>query len=304
MFFLLIKRAIVKFVAQKSTRCKYLRISIGNSADPAANMGTETTSYRSPKRKRDALEPEDHSPPASPTSTISITSFPEARLREEEELGRYSPRTAVAGRLRDLAIQEASTNADVPYSISIAHCSSSELAADHAAISGKIEKPQIQMTTNGTSVRVDEQNIQNSPGPTTGHARHLSDQSSRNTKKIANAISRNKSKGVSPTKSRRKKSPPPSDNAITNSLTWSDSEITGHNPVDPSDDGYGINGIGFKPTAAAAWARSQKRQKQVTEWKNREAKEARERRRERREGVSQTNEIGGTSQKKVKFDLG
>jgi hypothetical protein len=65
-------------------------------------------------------------------------------------------------------------------------------------------------------------------------------------------------------------------------LAWSDSEITGHNPTDPDDDGYGINGIGFKPTAAIAWARSQKRKKQVAEWKSREAREARERRRERR----------------------
>jgi hypothetical protein len=34
--------------------------------------------------------------------------------------------------------------------------------------------------------------------------------------------------------------------------------------------GYGINGIGFKPTASIAWERSQKRQKQVAEWKNRD----------------------------------
>jgi hypothetical protein len=89
-------------------------------------------------------------------------------------------------------------------------------------------------------------------------------------------------------------------------LTWSDSEITGHIPTDPDDDGYGINGIGFKPTAAIAWSRSQKRQKQVAEWKSREAQEARERRRERRVGndLDKLRTVqSGSIQKKVKFDV-
>jgi hypothetical protein len=103
-----------------------------------------------------------------------------------------------------------------------------------------------------------------------------------------------------------RKSPPPPGEAGEDLLTWSDSEITGHNPNDPDDDGYGINGIGFKPTAALAWARSQKRQKQVTDWKSREAREARERRRERRDGNDldklRTVQSGGIN-KRVKFDV-
>jgi len=63
---------------------------------------------------------------------------------------------------------------------------------------------------------------------------------------------------------------------------WHDSEITGHDPDDPSDDLYGINGIGFRPTAAVAWSRSQQRKKQLAEYKNREAREARQQRSERR----------------------
>ncbi|KIW33111.1 uncharacterized protein PV07_04603 [Cladophialophora immunda] len=63
---------------------------------------------------------------------------------------------------------------------------------------------------------------------------------------------------------------------------WQDSEITGHDPSDPSDDGYGINGIGFKPSAAVAWSRSQRRKQQLSDYKNREAREARQQRSERR----------------------
>lgn len=50
------------------------------------------------------------------------------------------------------------------------------------------------------------------------------------------------------------------------------------------DDGTGINGIGFRPTATQAALRSQKRRKQVEEWRKREEKEDRERRREKRKG--------------------
>jgi hypothetical protein len=76
-------------------------------------------------------------------------------------------------------------------------------------------------------------------------------------------------------------SPPPPPSA----LTWQDSEITGHlaDPTnDPDDDGTGLNGIGFKPTPAMAYARSQKRRQQLNEWKLRETREARAKRSERR----------------------
>jgi hypothetical protein len=84
----------------------------------------------------------------------------------------------------------------------------------------------------------------------------------------------------------RSPSPPPS------ALTWHDSEITGHlaNPsTDPDDDGTGMNGIGFKPTPAMAYARSQKRRQQLNDWKARETREARAKRHDRRRrGVGST----------------
>lgn len=67
-----------------------------------------------------------------------------------------------------------------------------------------------------------------------------------------------------------------------NDLYWSDAEITGHDPDDPMDDGYGINGIGFRPTAGQAHQRSQRRKQQLAEYRSRENKEARQRRIERR----------------------
>lgn len=101
-------------------------------------------------------------------------------------------------------------------------------------------------------------------------------------------------------------SPPLTSSTTEDPFTWHDDEITGHNPTDPSDDGYGINGIGFKPTAAIAWARTEKRRRQVADWKNREARDARERRREKREGVDMDKMRSvrtGAVQKKVKFDV-
>ncbi|KAH7393994.1 hypothetical protein DE146DRAFT_114202 [Phaeosphaeria sp. MPI-PUGE-AT-0046c] len=78
-----------------------------------------------------------------------------------------------------------------------------------------------------------------------------------------------------------KRSPSPSLSA----LTWHDSEITGHlaDPsTDPDDDGTGLNGVGFRPTPAIAYARSQKRRQQLNEWKARETREARAKRHDRR----------------------
>ncbi|KAI1186776.1 hypothetical protein F5B17DRAFT_347910 [Nemania serpens] len=65
-------------------------------------------------------------------------------------------------------------------------------------------------------------------------------------------------------------------------LTWREDEITVYDPEDKDDDGTGINGIGFKPTAAIAYHRTQKRRQQLAEYKKREESEARARRNQRR----------------------
>lgn len=71
---------------------------------------------------------------------------------------------------------------------------------------------------------------------------------------------------------------------IRAALTWHDDEITVYDPDDEDDDGVGINGIGFKPTPAIAYARTMKKRQQLAEYKKREEREARARRSHRRRG--------------------
>lgn len=71
---------------------------------------------------------------------------------------------------------------------------------------------------------------------------------------------------------------------IRAALTWHDDEITVYDPNDEDDDGVGINGIGFKPTPAIAYARTMKKRQQLAEYRKREEREARARRSHRRRG--------------------
>lgn len=92
-------------------------------------------------------------------------------------------------------------------------------------------------------------------------------------------------------------------------LWWKETEITGHDPKDPSDDGYGINGVGFLPTPAIANARAERRKRQILDWRNREAKEARQKRSDRRRRRDMANEglgslgsgLTGREVRKVRF---
>ncbi|KAF2400089.1 hypothetical protein EJ06DRAFT_557150 [Trichodelitschia bisporula] len=102
---------------------------------------------------------------------------------------------------------------------------------------------------------------------------------------------------TSPSAHRPKSPPLPSSTGEmdASALAWQDEEITGHLAQDPDDDGYGLNGIGFKPTPAMAYSRLQKRREQILAWKSREAREARQRRAElrRRGGVGKMAVGGG-----------
>lgn len=95
---------------------------------------------------------------------------------------------------------------------------------------------------------------------------------------------------------------------IRAALTWHEDEITVYDPDDEDDDGVGINGIGFKPTPAIAYARTMKRKQQLAEYKKREEREARARRSSRRRGSPdrapkmQRRESAGTeNSRKVRF---
>ncbi|KAF4308043.1 hypothetical protein GTA08_BOTSDO04407 [Botryosphaeria dothidea] len=87
-------------------------------------------------------------------------------------------------------------------------------------------------------------------------------------------------------------------------LTWQDSEITGHEiDRDHDDDGYGINGIGFRPTHQVAQHRALKRRQQILEWRARQAREDRQKRSERRRLAAAASEgkIGETPKRVVRF---
>lgn len=86
------------------------------------------------------------------------------------------------------------------------------------------------------------------------------------------------------------------------SLTWHEDEITVYDPEDKDDDGTGINGIGFKPTPAIAYARTMKRRQQLAEYKKREEREARARRSSRRRGSPERPKLERKpSVRKVRF---
>ncbi|KAI9728347.1 MAG: hypothetical protein M1828_003747 [Chrysothrix sp. TS-e1954] len=79
---------------------------------------------------------------------------------------------------------------------------------------------------------------------------------------------------------RRSKSPPLA--STPSSLAWDASEITGHLLDDPDDDGTGLNGVGFRPTALEAQRREARRKEQVERWRRTVTAEERRRRGERR----------------------
>ncbi|PWY87924.1 hypothetical protein BO94DRAFT_516226 [Aspergillus sclerotioniger CBS 115572] len=263
-----------------------------------------TMPFESPKRKRASSEESDYcSPSASPTSCVSIPNLQETRVREAEEWGRYSPRAVVASRLGQLAIRgDQFSTSPVPYGADPS-LQLGDWPATYDELHGTRDIPGTNPSMEGSP----------SPAGFTEFAKGIqpcdSDKSaSTSPSKKRSTPSPRKKRIPSITSKMRsvRSSPPLISNTAEDPLTWHDSEITGHNPTDPTDDGYGMNGIGFKPTAAMAWARSQRRQKQVAEWKNREAREARERRRERRDGADfdKIRTIqSGAIQKKVKFDV-
>ncbi|KAJ5551148.1 hypothetical protein N7461_005846 [Penicillium sp. DV-2018c] len=266
---------------------------------------TDLPSSFSPKRKREPSESDCYSPSESPTSTISVASFQDIPLRDEDGQESSSPRAAVAGRFGELAIR-GDLFSDSAVSSGDSQRGSVTLSAQEICDSD-IHRPEnmseaLPATSSESS---DRQAVGCEPPATKGPS--VSFPTSPAKRKTA-TFSRKQSNSPSPSKRKQRLSPPlahtPSEE---DPLVWHDSEITGHNPTDPADDGYGINGVGFKPTAAIAWERSQKRQKQVAEWKNREAREAREKRRERRREGAEVDKLRGIHQgavqKRVKFEF-
>ncbi|KAJ5094445.1 hypothetical protein N7456_010306 [Penicillium angulare] len=261
----------------------------------------------SPKRKREPSESDYYSPSTSPVSTVSLASLQEVRFREEE-VGRHSPRAAVAGRFGELAIRgERRTSLGLANEHNITRGPTTPPPPQVLYTPEDLEAgPGIWLGNNGERQQVLDHQSQSDVA--SQHAMNDTYETPVASPNGGSAIPRKQLHPVSPSKNRKQRlSPPLGESSNEDPFTWHDDEITGHDPSDPTDDGYGINGVGFKPTAAMAWARSQKRQKQVAEWKTREAREAREKRRERRNERDALNRLHaiqqGSIQKRVKFDV-
>ncbi|KAF2466846.1 uncharacterized protein BDR25DRAFT_345419 [Lindgomyces ingoldianus] len=252
--------------------------------------------YPSPKRKRDP-------PPFVPllNTTPRPTSTPPSSSPMPS--GADSPRTAVADQLRDMTIHHAIPMAPLTptddivrkkLKLEVAREDSRTSLEDFRGLDVGVDEKERGLYITDTWVTGKDYTSESSEKqsqepriwsdlmgfakPTTfasSSATTLKPQSS-----ISNQFS--KSKNRSSQGRPRKKSPSPQ----SASLTWQDSEITGHlvDPsTDPDDDGTGLNGIGFKPTPALAYARAQRRRQQVMDWRAREAREARAKRSERRQ---------------------
>ncbi|KAK5454358.1 hypothetical protein LTS15_006358 [Exophiala xenobiotica] len=197
----------------------------------------------SPKRKRGQVPPLD-------------TKGPLPRLLLEDDIDDHesgSPRTKVARKFEDLDI------------------SHDQICLQHEV--GSPKRLSISQHPELSAISADKTSIDRSP-KTESRGKAQSETTS-----TAHEDSR-RTVGESMSTPSRSKSPPLA-GEISDHF-WHDAEITGHDPEDPDDDLYGINGIGFRPTPAIAWSRSQRRKQQLTEYKNREAREARQQRSERR----------------------
>ncbi|KAL4956471.1 hypothetical protein BDW69DRAFT_84220 [Aspergillus filifer] len=301
-------------VKLRSNRRPYHRRCPSSPVSSPATMMASQLSLRINSRFRESSEAlSDFNRSSSPESSQSIVSPQEARVRDWEDHGNYSPRAVVAGRLGELAIRGDFHQLPdrSPHQTSLLpfwQTNNFSKPFDTHGLNGSHDMPE--SVTFAATERYSPPQEANA-FPTSAPAADARPQleipeTPVKWSKQPSASPRKRKTPISPRSHRSSKSPPPSGNAGGDLLTWNDSEITGHNATDPDDDGYGINGIGFKPTAAIAWARSQKRQKQVSEWKNREAREAREKRRERRVGndLDKLRTVqSGAIRKKVKFDV-
>lgn len=220
----------------------------------------------SPKRKRDVNDSDMTDAPLP--SRLRTANLPTRPVVEQEQKSGGSPRTAVAGHLQDLDLAK---TPDLDAQLGPSHLGIFNSCAFNTLISlpsqtfnAPVTPPHSWHGPLSIDIQMEYKADLPLEIPETPRLRPVS----------------SPTPPPSATKPKASKSPPPP--SLARALWWSDAEITGHNPKDPTDDGYGINGVGFLPTPAIAKARAERRKKQLAEWKNREAKEARQKRSDRR----------------------
>ena len=235
------------------------------------------TSYLSPKRKRDVQDSLMIDSPSP--SRLRTTNLPIRPLLDEEVTSGGSPRTTVAGHLQGLDLDP---HNEIPR-LEFDKATGIQMAANKTTLSSGAFNPHIFLPSQTYDTPVTPPPSSHGPLSMTSKANVTSHvinvpleiPETPRICPVSSPTPPSSSSTAGPSKSPPATSPAPA-------LWWSDSEITGHDPKDPSDDGYGINGVGFLPTPAIANARIERRKRQVAEWKNREAREARQKRSDRR----------------------
>ncbi|KAH0566375.1 hypothetical protein GP486_000233 [Trichoglossum hirsutum] len=293
----------------------------------------EAAQFSSPKRKRHPTET-----PTLPTRLNTNVALPPASFAEEARQGGGSPRTAVAKDLEQLRLrgkgrgridfQQAIRNGgeigepgDVGDTLEVEGNARKRAKMRSAAVENEGDSIAVTIRLKSNKALPWHDNTDNSStSPNNGSG------SNDIQKRPEGAIFEDSS----PTSSARLKTktrlttPPPSSSNVgeehpesldvggvrdgenfRSSLTWRDDEITGMDLNDPDDDGEGVNGIGYKPTPAQAYARTEKRKQQVMDYRSREANEARKRRIERRSRlatpVAEDGEPQSRTARKVRF---
>ncbi|KAF2177927.1 hypothetical protein K469DRAFT_754875 [Zopfia rhizophila CBS 207.26] len=278
---------------------------MGSGAMPPTSLAAATPS---PKRKRDP-------PPHVPLLNTTLRTASTPPRASPVPSGADSPRNIVADQLRDLKIQAIPMSPLTPTDDVIRKRPKLDTvlqdigglgdlkseAEDKIVVSREVERereipetPQLHASPQaGPRISQDLSTIPISLSFTSESS-------------ISQLLKQMEKKKHSTKSKQRKKSPSPP----PSSLTWQDTEITGHlvDPsTDPDDDGTGLNGIGFKPTPALAYARAQRRRQQVLEWRAREAREARAKRSERRRrgvGGSGIGSREGTAEREGEMKTG
>ena len=218
--------------------------------------------HASPKRKRGEFAPGVFIPGVSPSPAVETSPskylFTEASVSNDGSEGDGSPRSKIASRLQRIHL-------------------------DHESLwqerdqTGHVPKRLARMSSeDGIAFNSDRQCSR----PQELHFKDLGSASS----------SRTASETSIQERPLRYSRSPPLEGEINDNF-WHDNEITGHQLTDPADDGYGLNGLGFMPTAAMAWSRSQRRKQQIADYRSREAREARLRRNERRNRSTSTVQV-------------
>ncbi len=274
-----------------------------------SNQAVKSSVYSSPKRKRHADEPERSLRLLLSPGSALDTDHPHQASSEQDAIVAEdgSPRTAVAGHLQKLNIDSTPIALDFGER-KLVERSPKRLRSQDQDIKGPDE-----IRSSADSMSPARQTCEASTDRIA-----VAEPQGTNEKEIAETPTPSKtaraespSPGIDTKNPGRTKPPsmPPRSSPPPDTSTWRDIEITGHAPTDPSDDGYGINGIGFRPTPAMAQARAQKRTQQILDWRNREAREARQKRSERRRvngrGVTEEGELGKPDQRRrVRFQEG